>query len=85
MSGEFFLSQWEVTLELTHVFRHQALLDELEQRINQCHTKGMEDEEDYERASKALGTAGGANKGKKSVTTPAGKDLTVKPVNLGVH
>lgn len=45
----------------------------------------MEDEEDYERASKALGTAGGANKVKKSVTTPAGKDLTVKPVDLVVY
>ena len=55
-------------------FSQQALVDELEQRINQCHTKGMEDEEDYERASKALGAAGAAaNKARKSVTTPAGK------------
>lgn len=50
-------------------------MDELEQRINQCHTKGMEDEEDYERASKALGAA--ANKARKSVTTPAGKIVTL--------
>ena len=47
-------------------------MDELEQRINYCHTKGMEDEEDYERAAKALGAAPG-NKTKKSVTTPGGK------------
>lgn len=46
-------------------------MDELEQRINDCHTKGMEDEEDYERASKALGAAAG-NKNKKTATTPAG-------------
>ena len=52
-------------------------MDELEQRINQCHTKGMEDEEDYERASKALGAAGAANKAKKSVATPAGKALSL--------
>ena len=52
-------------------------MDELEQRINQCHTKGMEDEEDYERASKALGAAGASNKAKKSVTTPAGKALSL--------
>ena len=50
----------------------QALVDELEQRINFCHTKGMEDEEDYERASKAVGAATG-NKPKKSAATPAGK------------
>lgn len=49
----------------------QALVDELEQRINFCHTKGMEDEEDYERASKAVGAATG-NKPKKSAATPAG-------------
>ena len=55
------------------VFFHQALVDELEQRISQCHTKGMEDEEDYERASKALGAATGSNKAKRSVNTPAGK------------
>ena len=48
-------------------------MDELEQRINHCHTKGMEDEEDFERAAKALGAAPG-NKAKKSVAgTPAGK------------
>ena len=47
-------------------------MDELEQRINFCHTKGMEDEEDYERASKAVGAATG-NKPKKSAATPAGK------------
>jgi len=47
-------------------------VDELEQRINHCHTKGMEDEEDYERAAKALGAAPG-NKTKKSVATPGGK------------
>lgn len=47
-------------------------MDELEQRINHCHTKGMEDEEDYERAAKALGAAPG-NKTKKSVATPGGK------------
>ena len=51
-------------------------MDELEQRINQCHTKGMEDEEDYDRASKALGAAGTANKARKSVTTPAGNGLS---------
>lgn len=50
----------------------QALVDELEQRINFCHTKGMEDEEDYERASKAVGAATG-NKPKKSAATPAGE------------
>ena len=50
----------------------QALVDELEQRINFCHTKGMEDEEDYERASKAVGAATG-NQPKKSAATPAGK------------
>ena len=55
------------------VVSHQALVDELEQRISQCHTKGMADEEDYERASKALGAATGANKAKRSVNTPAGK------------
>ena len=55
------------------VVSHQALVDELEQRISQCHTKGMEDEEDYERASNALGAATGANKAKRSVNTPAGK------------
>ena len=55
------------------VVSHQALVDELEQRISECHTKGMEDEEDYERASKALGAATGANKAKRSVNTPAGK------------
>ena len=55
------------------VVSHQALVDELEQRISQCHTKGMEDEEDYERASKALGAATGANKAKRSVNSPAGK------------
>lgn len=54
-------------------FCPQALVEELEQRINHCHTKGMEDEEDYERAAKALGAAPG-NKTKKSVAaTPAGK------------
>ena len=47
-------------------------MDELEQRINFCHTKGMEDEEDYERASKAVGAATG-NKPKKSAATPAGE------------
>ena len=47
-------------------------MDELEQRINSCHTKGMEDEEDFERASKALGAATG-NKLKKSAATPSGK------------
>lgn len=47
-------------------------MDELEQRINHCHTKGMEDEEDYERAAKALGAAPG-NKTKKSVASPGGK------------
>ena len=47
-------------------------MDELEQRINHCHTKGMEDEEDYERAAKALGAAPG-NKTKKSVATPGGE------------
>lgn len=57
----------------TIFFSHQALVDELEQRISQCHTKGMEDEEDYERASKALGAATSANKAKRSVNTPAGK------------
>ncbi|RMX45777.1 hypothetical protein pdam_00004164 [Pocillopora damicornis] len=50
----------------------KALVDELEQRINFCHTKGMEDEEDYERASKAVGAATG-NKPKKSAATPAAK------------
>ena len=55
------------------VVSHQALVEELEQRISQCHTKGMEDEEDYERASKALGAATGANKAKRSVNSPAGK------------
>lgn len=54
------------------VFSSQALVDELEQRINHCHTKGMEDEEDYERAAKALGAAPG-NKTKKGVATPGGK------------
>ena len=50
-------------------------MDELEQRINQCHTKGVENEEDYERASKALGAASnGANKTKRGINTPAGKD-----------
>ena len=47
-------------------------MDELEQRINHCHTKGMEDEEDYERAAKAFGAAPG-NKTKKSVATPGSK------------
>lgn len=50
----------------------KALVDELDQRINHCHTKGMEDEEDYERAAKALGAAPG-KKTKKSVATPGGK------------
>ena len=51
-------------------------MDELEQRINFCHTKGMEDEEDYERASKAVGAATG-NKSKKSATTPAGERFLI--------
>ncbi|XP_015767731.1 PREDICTED: condensin complex subunit 1-like [Acropora digitifera] len=52
----------------------KALVEELEQRITQCHTKGMEDVEDYERASRALGAVGtGANKTKKGSNTPAGK------------
>ncbi|XP_032230454.1 condensin complex subunit 1 [Nematostella vectensis] len=50
----------------------KALVDELEQRIDECHVKGMEDEEGYERASKASGVA--ATRPKKSVSaTPAGK------------
>ncbi|EDO34797.1 predicted protein, partial [Nematostella vectensis] len=43
----------------------KALVDELEQRIDECHVKGMEDEEGYERASKASGVA--ATRPKKSV------------------
>lgn len=50
-------------------------MEELEQSITQCHTKGIEDVEDYERASRALGAVGtGANKMKKGTNTPAGKD-----------
>lgn len=56
-------------------FSCQALVEELEQSITQCHTKGIEDVEDYERASRALGAVGtGANKMKKGTNTPAGKD-----------
>jgi len=52
----------------------KALVEELEQCITQCHTKGIEDVEDYERASRALGAVGtGANKTKKGSNTPAGK------------
>lgn len=59
-------------------------MDELEQRINHCHTKGMEDEEDYERAAKALGAAPG-NKTKKSIATPGGKfAVCVQHLVLGV-
>ena len=65
-------------------FSCQALVDELEQRINHCHTKGMEDEEDYERAAKALGAAPG-NKTKKNVATPGGKfTVYVQCLALGV-
>lgn len=57
----------------------KALVDELEQRINQCHTKGVENEEDYERASKALGAASnGANKTKRGINTPAGKKIVAQ-------
>ena len=45
-------------------------MDELEQRINQCHTKGVEDEEDYNRASKASDVV---TKKNKSDATPRGE------------
>lgn len=65
-------------------FSGQALVDELEQRISHCHTKGMEDEEDYERAAKALGAAPG-NKTKRSVATPGGKfTVHVQHIVLGL-
>lgn len=45
-------------------------MDELEQRIEECHVKGMDDEAGYERASKA---SGAATKTKKGVSaTPSG-------------
>ena len=57
-------------------------MEELEQRITQCHTKGVEDVEDYERASRALGAVGtGANKTKKGSNTPAGKDSKQNTAN----
>ncbi|KAK3753481.1 hypothetical protein QZH41_009881 [Actinostola sp. cb2023] len=53
------------------VVMEEALVEELEQRIDDCHTKGMDDEAGYERASKA---SGAAPKTKKSVSaTPSGK------------
>ncbi|XP_031564431.1 condensin complex subunit 1-like [Actinia tenebrosa] len=49
----------------------KTLVEELEQRIDECHNKGMDDEAGYERASKASGMAA---KTKKSVSaTPSGK------------
>ena len=53
-------------------FSCQALVDEVEQRINQCHTKGKEDEEDFERAAKALGAAPGKKTKKSVAATPGG-------------
>ncbi|KAI8500241.1 meiotic chromosome condensation [Branchiostoma belcheri] len=53
----------------------KALVDELEQRIEQCHNKGMSDDETLQKASKARGKKGGQTPGKglQKGRTPGGR------------